>query len=407
MVTGKFDGDFEAHILLDHPMRSTAQGRIRGVGLGHPLELKTPLVFENLSLKAEKSTIKVESALVTWGESRLSLDGDLKVSEEDFLFDMNLSADGIGWKQVEQMLEKDDKEGGPEAKENPFPSVVEGILRVKLGYLEYGNFTWKPFHANISLDDNGVEVQVTEANLCGISTPGTVKITGQDLSLDFKPAGGGQELETTLLCLSDGELRTTGDFEFKSDIRSQGRNEDLVKALSGDFEFKSSDGLIKRDVRVARVLGFLNLTEALTGRLPDMGKKGIAYNSIQVLGNFENGKFRIKEGVLDAKAFDLSTQGQIDLIDKKMDLIVLVAPQKTLDRAVKLIPGVRHILGGSLISYPVRVRGDLKKPKISALSPSAVGSELLGIMKRTIGLPTEMIQPLRPNKEKKQNAPQE
>jgi hypothetical protein len=320
---------------------------------------------------------------------------------------MNLSADGIRWKHVEQMLEKDDKEGDPEAKENPFPSVVEGILRIKLGYFEYGNFTWKPFHADISLDDNGVEVQVTEANLCGISTPGIVKITGQDLSLDFKPAGGGQELESTLVCLSDGELRTTGDFEFKGDIRSQGKSEELVKSLSGDFEFKSSDGLIKRDVRLARVLGFLNLTEALTGRLPDMRKKGIAYNSIQVLGNFENGKFKIKEGVLDAKTFDLSTQGQIDLIDKKMDFIVLVAPQKTVDRVVKLIPGVRQILGGSLISYPIRVRGGLKNPKVSALSPSAVGSELFGIMKRTIGLPIEMMAPLRPGKEKEQEENQE
>jgi hypothetical protein len=54
ILTGRFDGDFEAHILLDHPMRSTAQGKLQGVGLGHPLELKIPLVVENLSLKANQ-----------------------------------------------------------------------------------------------------------------------------------------------------------------------------------------------------------------------------------------------------------------------------------------------------------------------------------------------------------------
>jgi hypothetical protein len=202
-------------------------------------------------------------------------------------------------------------------------------------------------------------------------------------------------------------LRTTGDFEFKADIKGHGKSEELVKSLGGDFEFKSSDGLIKRDVRLARVLGFLNLTEALTGRLPDMGKKGIAYNSLQVLGDLENGKLRIKEAALDGKTLDLSTQGEIDLIDQKMDFIVLVAPQKTVDRVVKLIPGVRNILGGSLISYPVRVRGGLKNPKVSALSPSAVGSELFGIMKRTIGLPIEMMPPSRPGKGKEQGPIQE
>ncbi len=138
-----------------------------------------------------------------------------------------------------------------------------------------------------------------------------------------------------------------------------------------------------------------------------MGKGGIAYNSIQIRGNLEKGKLRIKEAALDGKTFDLSTQGQIDLIDQKMDFIVLVSPQKTVDRVVRLIPGVRYILGGTLISYPVRVRGELKNPKVSALSPSAVGSELFGIMKRTVGLPIKMIHPLRPGKEKEQGTLEE
>ncbi len=84
-----------------------------------------------------------------------------------------------------------------------------------------------------------------------------------------------------------------------------------------------------------------------------------------------------------------------------------MSPQKTADRVVKLIPGVRYILGGSLISYPVRVRGDLKNPRVSALSPSAVSSELFGIMKRTVGLPIKMMDPLRPGKEKEQGTLEE
>ncbi len=402
ILTGRFDGVFEAHILLDHPMRSTAEGKLRGAGLGHPLELKIPLVVENFSVNAEKSMIKVESALITWGERHLNLDGDLKVSEKDFLFDMNLAGDVIKWEHVEEILEEDDQKVDPEERENLLPSVVEGILRVKLGYFEYENLTWKPFHADISVDDDGVEVRVTEANLCGISTPGVVKVTQQDVSLEFKPAGGGQELESTIVCLSDGKLRTTGDFEFEGSVTAQGKSEELKESLRGNFEFNASDGRIYRGLRLGRVLAFLNVTEVLTGRLPDMGKGGIAYDSFHVKGNLEKSKLKIEEGVMDGKTLKVAAQGEIDLTDQKMDLIFLVAPLKTLDRVVKLIPGVRYILGGSLISYPVRVRGDYKDPKVSALSASAVGSELFGIMSRTVGLPIKIVNPILPRKEKEQ-----
>ncbi len=402
ILSGRFDGDFEAHILLDRPMRSTAEGKLQGVGLGHPLQLKIPLVVENFSVKAEKSTIKVESALITWGESHINLDGDLRVSEEDFLFDMNLSADGIEWDHVEQILEEKDQESDLIQQEDIWSPVVEGVLRVKLGYFEYENFTWKPFHASISLDDDGVEVRVTEANLCGISTPGTVKITPQDLLLDFKPAAGGQELESTLVCLLSDDVRMTGNFEFKGDITAQGKSKELVESLRGDLEFNASDGHIRREVRLARVLGFLNLTEVLTGRLPDMGKEGLAYDLIQVRGILENGKLMVKEAALNGKTLEIAAQGEIDLINQNLDLTVLVAPQKTVDRVVKRIPGVRYILGGTLISYPVRVRGDLKNPNVSALSASAVGSELFGILKRTVKLPIKVVQPILPGREKEE-----
>jgi hypothetical protein len=42
----------------------------------------------------------------------------------------------------------------------------------------------------------------------------------------------------------------------------------------------------------------------------------------------------------------------------------------------------------------------LKDPKVTALSPSAIGSELLAIMERTLDLPFHVINPLSPEKKK-------
>jgi len=109
--------------------------------------------------------------------------------------------------------------------------------------------------------------------------------------------------------------------------------------------------------------------------------------------------------LIDGSSMEIACRGDIDLIDKKLDLTVLVAPLKTVDRIVKKIPLIRAITAGTLVSIPVKVRGDLTNPKITPLAASAVGSELLGIMKRTLKLPIKVIQPVLP--EEKEDAPQE
>ena len=91
-------------------------------------------------------------------------------------------------------------------------------------------------------------------------------------------------------------------------------------------------------------------------------------------------------------------QGEIDLADRKISLTLLVAPLKTVDRITKLIPLVSHIFAGTLVTIPVKVQGDLKDPRVTPLSPSAVGAELLAMMKRTLGLPFKIIESLGPRK---------
>ena len=72
-------------------------------------------------------------------------------------------------------------------------------------------------------------------------------------------------------------------------------------------------------------------------------------------------------------------------------ITVLVAPFKTVDRIVKHIPLVGNVLGGNLISIPFRAIGDLSDPDVIPLSPTAVGSGLLGILERTLKLPITII----------------
>ena len=103
----------------------------------------------------------------------------------------------------------------------------------------------------------------------------------------------------------------------------------------------------------------------------------------------------------------IATQGHIDLVNKRLDLTVLVSPLPTVNVIVGKIPLVSNIMGGTLVSIPVKVRGDLANPQVIPLSPSAVGSSLLGIVKRTLKLPIDVIQPVLPSGQEKRVAPEE
>jgi len=103
--------------------------------------------------------------------------------------------------------------------------------------------------------------------------------------------------------------------------------------------------------------------------------------------------------IIDGTSMNLVCQGYIDVVNKRMDVTALVAPLKTIDFFIKRTPLIKDILGGSLISIPVEIKDHLENPNVTPLSPSRVGSGLLGIVKRTLQLPVKMIQPVPPGEE--------
>jgi hypothetical protein len=390
-LAGWIKGDFRAHILIDQPMRSKAQGKLQGAHLGSLGKLKVPVRIESVSLSAATNRLKVESAICTWKDSRLTFEGDVDFSEKGFLLDMDLSADALEWGNVKEILAKENEEKDREQGEKLLTLPLRGILRVKSNHFTYGEFTWNPFHADISLGDDGVSVSVTEANLCGISTPGIIEISSQEILVGAKPVSKNQELDSTLACLWNKKGLMSGNFNLGGNLMARGKYEELAKSLRGDMEFLANDGRIYRFGLLAKIFALLNVTEIFMGKLPDLGKEGFAYDSMKARGNLHEGKLAVKEGILDGPSMKIVWQGNIDLILKKMDLTVLVAPLKTADRIIERIPWVGEILGGKLISIPIKVTGDINDPTVTPLSPSAVGSEVLGIMKRILRLPIKII----------------
>jgi len=388
---GWLEGDFQAYISLDHPIKSTARGHLMGEDLIFPRELEIPLEIDKISLKAKERHVDVEQATLVSGSQKMEMEGSLDFSPPGLVFNVDLQSNGISWTDIEGLLGDGNKENELEQEKTSWDLPIQGTVRLKSEYFNYDRFTWFPFHADITFAQNEIDVKVIQAKLCHIATPGSLKITPQDVSLDFDFASSDQELNPSLLCMSGQSADYTGRFDLRGKIKGQGKVDKLLKALNGNMEFTARDGRIRRSVPLQRVFAYLNLTKSLRGQLPDMTRDEFIYNSITAKATFQEGKAIFNEAIIDSPSMQIISQGYLDYIRNELDLLILVAPFKTIDWVVKKIPLVRRVLQGTLIAVPVRVKGDLADPKVSPMSASAVGSSLLDVVKRTAKLPFELM----------------
>ncbi|UCH19913.1 MAG: AsmA-like C-terminal domain-containing protein [Deltaproteobacteria bacterium] len=399
---GWIKGDFHTRIAIDQPMRSTAQGKFQGQRIVLPSKLNLPLQINNISLQAAQNNIMVESAALTWDGIPMTLEGKVNFSEKKFLVDADLSTSSMNWDHVKKILETVDRNKGRKPSEKLWDMPMQGTIRVKSENFSYHQFTWSPVHAEISFNRDEININVNEARLCSISTPGALKISSQNLQLDFKPGSHNQALNSTLTCLSKDNHQIEGRFELGGYITGQGTPDELINALRGKFKFVAKDGRIYRSLVLARILAFLNVTEVFTGDLADLEKKGFGYKKIKFKTKIKKGQLRFKEILMDGNTLTITGGGNIDLNDGELDFTLLVSPLKTLDRIVDRVPLVGNILA-DVISIPLKVKGDLKDPKVVPLAPSAISTDLLDLTKRTLKLPFKIIQPAIPENSKKEN----
>jgi len=245
-----------------------------------------------------------------------------------------------------------------------------------------------------------VRIDVKKADICGISTPGVLKVKGGEVSVDFKPVAENLPLEPAVKCLWGEKFRGTGTLDLEGHIRGTGKPEQLLQSLKGHLNYDIRKGRIYQDIILTNVLSFLNITEILMGRFPHFAEEGFAYHSITLRSKIKENKILVQEGTIDGEPADIVFEGELDLKEQNMDLIVLVSPVKTANWIIRHTPIVRRIMGNTLITVAVEIKGPVAHPEVHALPASAVGGGLIGMMKRTVMLPFDLIH-ANPSQEKK------
>ncbi len=395
ILKGWGKGDFEAHLLLNGKANFRGKGKVEIRGLTYLWGIKMPLNIDAASIEANDRVLIVRSARLGLGRSTLSLEGEATSSGSTIHLSLNVEAPSLDMRDIEELVGTGSGGGG-------WVLPVEGNIRVRANSFFYEGFTWSSVEGTVHLYPRMVRVEVVAAHLCGVSTPGVVTITPGNTSLRFSLWAKGASWDPALTCLFGRKGVAKGKFDLKGWLKAEGKEDPLAEGSVGEASLVSKKGRIYRLTILSKILSALNVMEMFKGNFPDFTKEGFAYNSIKGKGRLRDGIIYVEELVVDGQPMRIFGTGTVDLVKERLDLTVLVAPLKTLDTILSKVPVVGWILTGkskTFISVPLKVKGPLNDPRVIPLSPSAVGSGLLGIMERTIKAPIHMIKPVIPQKE--------
>ncbi len=387
LLTGFIKGDIEAHIIPDKPLAPIARGNLEGEGLEFSGIAQTAVKIAAFHVAAKGKSVSVRSDFTALGQSA-SASGEVIANGDVFLLDGDLSTGGLDLERIAAQAR------GGDVGETLRRLPLRGTVRVTPEYVSYGARLWRPVRVDVSVDRGRVHALVKQAEICGIDTPGRIEYDGARWDFDFVLASEIQEVTSSLVCLFN-DKDFTGVYALNGEIRAKGKTgEELVRSLRGEVNFSAMKGRVYRFTTLAKIFEIAGLSVIYA--IPDLMKNGFAYDFAEAKLQIEGEKVTIKEGVLDAPSANLIWQGAIDPVGKKIDALVLVVPFTTLGRIIKLIPVFRYVMAGRLLAIPVRLSGDLERPDVTPLPPSAVGEQLLGMGERILKLPLKIIESLIP-----------
>ncbi|HUI25501.1 MAG TPA: AsmA-like C-terminal domain-containing protein [Candidatus Kryptonia bacterium] len=394
LLGGSFAGDFRAQLVRDHPPRSSASGHLTAHDLVLPGAADTHLRITTLSLEGKGGAVAVDAAIDDEHDSHLHLSGSIRSAAQNFILDLDVGADHLDWRELEPLLARSDRDQTTQAQASALP--LRGTVRLSSGSFTYDRFTWRPLRAAIVLAPEGPTIRVSEGTLCGIATPSTIAVKATDLRIAVKPTAKHRQLDATATCLGATERSISGQYDLAGEVTSQGRPAELLRAAQGHLDLRAANGRLYHMSVTAKVLSAINIATGSLGDLGDLRNNGLPYTTIAVTADLRDGILILRNAVLNGPTMKMVAQGSVNVLDQTLDVTALVAPLKSVDAVVSSIPLVKGIIGGSLISIPVKVSGPLDNPKVTPLDPSTVGSELVGLMTKTLKLPMKLIEPVWP-----------
>ena len=394
VLSGNIQGDFVALIDTKQPSASTFTGQINGDGLVLTDMASVPIAVERFSIMGHGHRLEISPSTVRLENTPLSINGELfaEAGKKTMVFDIAVDTDHLDVGLIQRLAPRKKASSPKNGEPSSSKTTPKGRIHFTTRSLSYGELDWSGVDADIRVESNDARVTINQAGLCGISTTGNVAITRQGIDIDIEPRAKGASLQETINCLGRKDIRVEGTYALAGNLSLSSSGDDALASLNGEANISSENGRILHSNALLKILSVLNITELLAGGESDFRKKGCGYSTAWAKTRIENGVLVMDEFLIDGNVLKITGQGKFDLKNGTADITVLVAPLKTVDRVVDMLPIVDYLTQGSLVAVPFRLFGDVKDLSVVPLPPSAVGKGLFNFMKRVVKLPFVLVE---------------
>ena len=208
--SGALEGDVRAHVPLASPGGLTADGTLTATSF----ELPTPagvVTIERLEARAAKNRIDVASSSLVLDEQRFSATGSATLGGEAIVLDMDVAhrrplvrprregpRPGRGCEEEGRRAAAAEAKSAPSKPAAPAPLAISGTVRVSLDSFSWGNLVFKPVLADVRFGNDSFEGAVRKAEVCGISTTGSVRsLPGGAVAVEARADAAGPDVQTS------------------------------------------------------------------------------------------------------------------------------------------------------------------------------------------------------------------
>ncbi|RPI52208.1 MAG: hypothetical protein EHM49_05970, partial [Deltaproteobacteria bacterium] len=419
ILSGHIKGSCNLSCFLEDPSSARLKGPIEASELNWFWGVTEPIVVKYANLEGHDSWTDIEKLFLRInGESVISK-GRASFSKHNIDLDLDLKSDSLSWKNLSQFLDKFKKKHpspdlAPTSKSPNTSLSLTGRINFELDRFKYTSskkaafsdkehkvidYVWQPLTGQVKLLPQGKTVSyISSGTICGLNTTGTWRSgpghdpTSMVISTDHEK---GVLFQDVLSCLGHDQKILEGPFVFNANIEGTPGN-----WQRGTVELRSSNGTIRRMTMLSKIFSVLNVIDLFSQNgLPDLFIKGFPFSQMDIKGTIKDNNLIIDYAIIKGKGLNLFGSGTIDLDHMDADMIILVAPLKTIDTMVSKVPLIGKAIGGkgaAIVAFPIKIKGQIKDPEVTVLSPDAVGGAMIDLVKNTLMLPFHILSPIFP-----------
>jgi hypothetical protein len=412
----RLEGDFALQLPL-RPGGKNLRGWLKTRGLEWAIgDAETPVILQDLSLRGqEDGSLTIEKALIESRDSRgIEVNGMINPSASQLDFKLNLTADLLARTTIEGMGRGIEKLIAPADSTEPSPKwPSRGTIQFRIERFEPGpamahaepgkptvptiNYLMAPARGFLTILPSGnYSLDLRSSKVCGIDISGTIysaAAEGENSLNIFTDSATPPLLQEVIPCFGFNNTLIEGPLHLDGSLLGNDKN-----WRDGKISLYSEKGFIRRLGFLAKVFSVVNLTDLFTAQpLPQLGDDGFAYSSLEIESRIKGNQLLIEKAVVKGKGLNLFGQGKIDLQSGQADLIIMVAPLKSIDAIVTNLPLIGTVAGGkdqALLSIPVGLKGDLRDPSVTILPPEAIGEGIVNLIVNTFKMPLAIFSPL-------------